>query len=180
LNGFEKHISGCSCYLALTLLWLCCLLPGVQAAGAPTVHSGQPTQLLSGDRLIFLTKEGRRYRVKLMGVKAPPPKGVPGAQAQRYLGSLVMGRFLTLTHRSTDAEGYLIGKLSHGGADVNIRMILAGLAVHDPQGQTEAELIRYAEAQHEAQRLKLGIWKRQVSQPRVVSPPGGGPGIILR
>ena len=164
----------------MTLLWLSCLLPDVQAAGAPTVHSGQPTQLISGDRLIFLTKEGRRYRVKLMGIKAPPQKGALGAQAQRYLGSLVMGRFLTLTHRSTDDEGYLLGKLSHGGADVNIRMILAGLAVHDPQGQTDAEFIRYAEAQREAQRLKLGIWRRQISQPRVVNPPGGGPGIILR
>ena len=91
-----------------------------------------------------------------------------------------MGRSLTLTHRSTDAEGYLLGKLSHGGADVNIRLIQAGLTFHDPRGQTEADLIRYADAQRKAQALGLGIWKPQKRQPRVQNLPGGGPGIILR
>lgn len=180
MNRFDTHISGYQPCWALILLGLCCLLPGAQAAGAPTVHSGRPMQLLSGDRLIFLTEEGQSYRVKLLGIEAPPPKGALGAQAQRYLGSLVMGRFLTLTHRSTDAEGYLLGKLSHGGADVNIRMIQAGLAVHDPRGQTKADLVLYADAQHKAKQSKLGIWKQRVNQPRLMNLPGGGPGIILR
>ncbi len=180
MNRFDSHISGYRPYRALIFLGLCCLLPSAQVTGASTVHAGQPTQLLSGDRLIFLTEEGKRYRVKLMGIEAPTPKEALGAQAQRYLGSLVMGRFLTLTHGSIDAEGFLVGKLSHGGADVNIRLIQAGLAVHDPRGQTETDLIRYADAQRKAQKLRLGIWKPQARQPRVRNLPGGGPGIILR
>ena len=180
MNRFDSHISGYRPYRALIFLVLCCLLPGVQATGMHTVHSGRPTQLLSGDRLIFLTEKGTRYRVKLLGIEAPPPKKALGAQAQRYLGSLIMGRFLTLKRGSIDAEGFLVGKLSHGGADVNIRLIQAGLAVHDPLGQTEADLVRYADAQRKAQALRLGIWKPQKRQPRVQYLPGGGPGIILR
>ena len=166
MNHIDPH-SDCRLHWLLIFPALCCLLLSTQVQGAANVYAGSPARLLSGDRLIFIAENGERHRLRLMGIKTAPPKQATSADAMRYLGSLVMGRSLTFKYRITDGDGYLVGNLFHGGADINIRMIQAGLAVHDPFGQPVTDQIRYAEAQRKAQQMSLGIWNRDAGRPQL-------------
>ncbi len=156
--------------------WLICLLLIFSLPGDGTESlSGRPLRVLSGDRLVLLGNDGSQYRIRLKGISADPPNEYWGAAAKRYLTTLVMGRFLTVQYQSQGSDGDLLAKLLHGGADMNRRLIQAGLARHNPAGQTSVERISYAAAEQEARRSRQGVWSRANSEveKRGRSMPGG-------
>lgn len=144
----------------------------VQAAGV----SGRALQVLSGDRLILQGIDGQRYSVRLAGVECLPPDQKWGVAARRYLGTLIMGRSVELTYEQQSAAGReRLGRLWHGGSDVNIRLLQAGLARYRPAGLSEAEQHRYAAAQQQAMASRQGLWSEAKGKTtaRSRSIPGG-------
>jgi endonuclease YncB( thermonuclease family) len=165
-------------YYWLTYLLLCFSLP---LSGEETL-SGRPLKVLGGDRLVLLGQDGNQYRIRLSGISTRPTDQFWGAAAKRYLSTLVMGRFLIVQYRRPDPDGYVPALLLHGGADLNIRLIQAGLATHDPAGQTQAERISYAAAQQKASQSGQGFWGQGngTGAKRGRSMPGGPLFRILR
>jgi len=138
---------------------LCCALilacgPFVQAAGI----SGRALQVLSGDRLILQGSDGKRYDVRLAGVKCPPPDQKWGVAARRYLGTLIMGRSIKLTYGQQSPGRGQLGRLWHGGSDVNIRLLQAGLAQYHPVGLSDSDQHQYAASEQRAMTSRQGLW----------------------
>jgi len=126
----------------------------VQAASI----SGRTLQVLSGDRLILQGSDGGRYNVRLAGVESPPPDQRWGVAARRYLGTLIMGRSINLTYERQSPGREQFGRIWHGGSDVNIRLLQAGLAHYRPAGLSEADQHHYAAAQQQAMNSRQGLW----------------------
>ena len=120
--------------------------------------SGRPVRILSGERLILLGNDGHRYLIKLAGIAVHPPDQRWGAAAKRQLESLIMGHSLIVRYTSVLAGGELLGFLYHGGADINIRLLQAGLAQFAPHGISGDKARRYAEAEQKARQASLGAW----------------------
>ena len=143
----------------------------VQAASI----SGRALQVLSGDRLILQGSDGKRYSVRLAGVECLPPDQKWGVVARRYLGTLIMGRSIMLTYARQSPGEEQLGRLWHGGSDVNIRLLQAGLARYLPAGLPEADKHRYAAAQQQAMASRQGLWSEAKGKTaaRSRSVPGG-------
>ena len=142
-------------FLTLSCLLLLLAAPLPQAAEI----SGRPLRLISGARLILQGSNGTPYQVKLAGIKSLPVNRKWGAAARRYLGTLIMGRPVTLEYRSGRPSDPLVGQLHQGGSNVNIRMLQAGVVIYDPVGLSENDQRRYSAAQQLAIDNRLGIWR---------------------
>lgn len=155
---------------------LCCLLlVSLQTAAAGESLIGRPARIISGNELVLLDNGGAMHRVRLSGIDTPPPNQPWGAAARRHLRTLVMGRSVMLFYRSTEQTQEIRGQLRHGGADINIRMLSAGLARLDPAGLSPMDVEKYTAAEQRAQAAGLGIWSTtgQIRQPQSRTLPGG-------
>jgi len=146
-------------YLSGLRVILCgLLLTTFQSAAANGILSGRPAQIVSGNELILMANNGTVQRIKLIGIDTEPPNLPWGATARRHLQSLVMGRSVTIFFGSKDQTGRVFGVLRHGGANINMRLISAGLARFNPTGLSPTDAEAYAAAEQEARRAGLGIW----------------------
>ena len=144
----------------LRVILCCLLLVSVQTAAAMEIMSGRPTRVISGNELELLSSDGTLHRVKLSGIDTLPPNQPWGAAARRHLQTLVMGRSVRFFYRRGERMEKIRGQLRHGGADVNIRLLSAGLARLDPSALSRADAERYAAAERTARTAGLGIWDR--------------------
>ncbi|MCP5416837.1 MAG: thermonuclease family protein [Chromatiaceae bacterium] len=159
-------IPKCRHSITLRALFCCLLLVSVETAAALEQMTGHPTQVFSGNELLLLTSAGTVHRVKLDGISVEPPGQQWGDAARRHLQTLVMGRPVTLVFQRERGSTALHGQLQHGGADINRRLLSAGLARFDPTGLPPAERESYAEAERRARSAGLGIWGNNGNQPR--------------
>ena len=159
----------------LRVMLCCLLLVSLQTAAAVESLTGRPARIVSGNELVLLGSDGVLHRIVLSGIDTQPPNQPWGAAAIRHLRSLVMGRSVTFLYRSTEHTERIRGQLRHGGADINIRLLAAGLARLDPSGLSRADTERYAAAERQARAAGLGIWSTAGREPRFQSrtPPGG-------
>ncbi len=153
MTFFLKH--GITLGLILLSLSLVSMSPAHAASMA-----GKPVQVISGDQLLLQAVNGKRYQVRLAGISAPSTREPWGAAARRFLDGLVMGRTVQLVPGLRRGRSTLTGRLFHGGADINLRMIQAGLARYDPIGLTDAEAHeQYQAAQRQAMQRAQGFWR---------------------
>lgn len=160
---------------SLRMILCSLLLITFQSAVADALLNGRPAQIISGDELILMTDSGTMQRIKLIGITTQAPNLPWGAAARRHLQSLVMGRSVTFFYRSKDQMGRALGQLRHGGADINIRQLSAGLGRFDPTGLAPIEAEEYAAAEQGAHKAGFGIWgsTEGETRPQARSVPGG-------
>ncbi|MCP4283771.1 MAG: thermonuclease family protein [Gammaproteobacteria bacterium] len=138
---------------------LCCLLLVLtQTAAAVESLTGRPARIISGNELVLLSGDGVMHRVKLNGIDTQSPNQPWGAAARKHLQALVMGRSVTLFYQRADRTKEIRGQLRHGGADINIRLLDAGLARLNRYGLSHAEVAKYAAAEQRARATGQGIW----------------------
>jgi endonuclease YncB( thermonuclease family) len=139
-----------------TALLLCLLLlsQGVFAASL----SGRPSRIISGDKLVLTTEDNQHIQIQLLGIKAPPLTTPLGRAAKKRLSTLVAGKPVTVDFRVRNRWGHPLGKVTLGDADINLRLLSIGLAIHKPDFQTVLENNLYSQAMRRAKHLKLGIW----------------------
>jgi len=142
----------------LRVMLCCLLLVSVQTATAIESLTGRPVRIISGNALVLVDSNGIAHRVKLSGIDTQPPNQPWGATARRHLQTLVMGRSVTLIYPGRGRTEEIHGQLRHGGADINIRLLSAGLARFDPSGLSRTDAERYAAAERRARMKRLGIW----------------------
>ena len=144
--------------------------------GLAQTVSGRPLQILSGDRLLLMSQDNNLYRIVLAGIEAPPPESRWGAAAKRHLSTLVLGRVVSVeSARLRPGTDELPARVLLGGADINLRMLQAGLARHKPGDRPADRRDGYAAAEQQARDAGQGIWSQQPTADRAFSRriPGG-------
>jgi len=141
------------CYLIL-------LLVGVTSASALTqTQSGRVFRVVSGDRLVLIDSGNAVYAVRLAGIKAPAPDQPFGADARTHLQTLLLGRFVSVHYENRVGNQPILGKITFGGADMNLRQIQAGLARFRPDhGLSDSQQRQYAQAERQARAAGQGMW----------------------
>lgn len=160
-----------------------CIATGflVAALAASAVQAaiviGKVIEVADGATLTILSKTGSSlHRVRLAGVTAPPVDSVLGSRAREALRRTLSGKFVRIDANALDSAGMLIGtvEIVYSAAecpvpahcklptDPGFRQLSAGYAVVDEetiQFRSEERQQRYAAAQAEAKKQKLGVWK---------------------
>ncbi|MEN8179041.1 MAG: thermonuclease family protein [Pseudomonadota bacterium] len=81
--------------------------------------------------------------------------------SRRHLHMLLAGKFITVIYRTLTPRGNILGQVLHGGVDINLRMIEAGMARVYPEGRlSPGVLLQYHNAERSAQARKLGLWQK--------------------
>jgi endonuclease YncB( thermonuclease family) len=119
---------------------------------------GRPSRIISGDKIVLTTDDNQHIQIQLLGIQAPPLSTPLGRAARKQLSTLVAGRPVTVEFQLRNRWGHPLGKVLLGGADINLRLLSIGLAVHRPDFQTVRENNLYSQTMQRAKRLKLGIW----------------------
>jgi micrococcal nuclease len=123
--------------------------------------SGQVISVPDATRIILQTDQGERLRVKLAGIQYPRNKLTGADIGKRHLHMLLAGRFVTVEVISRSPRGVILGRVLHGGADVGLQMLQAGLAetAADSAALDPALKQRYREAEREARSREMGYWQ---------------------
>jgi endonuclease YncB( thermonuclease family) len=142
--------------LAVFLLLLLTLLP----AQAATL-TGRVIRVSDGDTLVVISANKAQHEIRLQGIDAPERGQAVDATSKAHLSERVAGKFVVVEFNKYDRYGRVVGKVLLSGEDVNLEQIEAGLAWHYRKYQGEqspSDRVKYADAEREARRLKLGLW----------------------
>ncbi len=148
------------------VIWCLVLLVGVASASAAAqTLSGRVFRVISGDQLVLIDSENALYTVRLAGIRAPAPGRPFGADARTHLQTLLLGRVAIVHYeRRKDAQP-ILGKLTYGGADVNLRQIQAGLArFRSDHGLSDLQRRLYLQAEKQARATGQGMWRDSMSR----------------
>jgi endonuclease YncB( thermonuclease family) len=150
-------------YITLTLAAL--LLLGASSGFAQEyrqrLESVRVVGVSDGDTITVLTKDKEQVRVRLAGIDAPESAQAFGDRAKQKLSDLVFGKTVTVLFDKQDRYGRTLGKVLLGEGDMNMQMLLAGLAWHYKEYQNEqpeADRDMYGMAEAEARESRLGLW----------------------
>jgi endonuclease YncB( thermonuclease family) len=122
--------------------------------------AGQVLAVMSGNLISLSRASGDIRTVQLIGI-SPPVNARWEMISRRHLHMLLAGKFVTVDYHTMTPSGHLLGRVIHGGADINMRMLATGMAQLTPEAPLAVEThSQYKRAQQEARKLHLGIWAR--------------------
>lgn len=157
LRGWYLLVAAlCSAIAAVTVP----MCPARDATGRPlwrleTVHDG--------DTVTCVDPEGRRHKIRLVGIDAPEHGQAFGDTARTALAGKLAGHGIRVEGDAYDQHGRLLGRLLVADRDVNRELVAEGWAWAFG-GFAPNEDLMAAEAA--ARREKRGLW----ADPRPVSP----------
>lgn len=109
-----------------------------------------------GDTLNIINSKNKKIKIRLYGIDAPETTQKYGQASRDYLRKIVKNKTLTYKIRSKDDYGRVVATLYGDNKDLNYEMIKAGLAWHYKYYYKSK---KYAEAEKNARKQKLGLWK---------------------
>jgi endonuclease YncB( thermonuclease family) len=113
-----------------------------------------------GDTITVVRDQATR-KIRLAGIDAPEKNQPFGLMAKEFLASLVFGKDVEIQTEKKDRYGRDVGKVLSEGNDVNLKMLVAGLAWHYKKYQSEQspdDRMRYDRAEKEARTAQRGLW----------------------
>lgn len=125
------------------------------------VISGKVIRVVDGDTITVLDAQMQQHKVRLAGIDAPERRQAFGHRAQEFLASLVASQQVDVETEKTDKYGRLVGKVLVHGRDINLAVVVAGLAWHYKtyeSEQTPADRMLYASAEQDARNQRKGLW----------------------
>ena len=129
--------------------------------------NGQVLSVESGDLITLTRANGDRKTIRLLGISAPPKQTKLRRASRRHLKMLLAGKFITVSYQRVTAKGEILGRVLHGGSDIGLQMLEAGLArIKNHRELTGALMEGYREAQRKAQDRRLGLWSTNSQQRR--------------
>ncbi|MEW8339768.1 MAG: thermonuclease family protein [Candidatus Thiodiazotropha taylori] len=114
----------------------------------------------SGELIQIKSSDGRYRQVKLLGIHIPRHSKVGSIDAKRHLAMLLAGRIVTVEYQKLTTKGVILGLVRHGGADVALQMLKAGLArvsIGDPLNPQTFRVYQAYEAR--ARNSGMGLWQ---------------------
>lgn len=109
-----------------------------------------------GDTLNVINGNNKKVKIRLYGIDAPETTQKYGQASRDYLRKIVKNKRLTYKIRSKDDYGRVVATLYGDDKDLNYEMIKAGLAWHYKYYYKSK---KYAEAEKNARKQKIGLWK---------------------
>ncbi|MBA4446877.1 thermonuclease family protein, partial [Cylindrospermopsis raciborskii CS-506_C] len=119
-----------------------------------TTLSGKAVKIIDGDTFDLLSN-GNLYRVRLNGIDCPERGQAYYREAKAALGKFCNNRTITVTYRSKDRNGRLLGDVYAGNQYINLLLVQQGYAWHFKKYSTD---VRLAKAETEARAVKKGLW----------------------
>jgi endonuclease YncB( thermonuclease family) len=116
--------------------------------------SGKAVKIIDGDTFDILSN-GSLYRVRLNGIDCPESGQPYYREAKAALGNFCNNRTITVTYRSKDRNGRLLGDVYAGNQYINLLLVQKGYAWHFKKYSTD---VRLAKAETEARATKRGLW----------------------
>ena len=117
---------------------------------------GQCVGITDGDTATLLLPDNSQKEVKFWGIDAPESRQDFGQRAMQKLSDLIFKKEVKVEVSETDLYGRAIGKVYVDSTYVNLEMVIAGLAWHNVQHDSND--IELAEAEKFARTLKRGLW----------------------
>lgn len=125
------------------------------------VISGKVVRVADGDTITVLDAQMRQHKIRLAGIDAPERRQAFGHRALEFLASLVASQQVDIETEKTDKYGRSVGKVLLQGRDVNLAVLVAGLAWHYKayeSEQTPEDRMLYASAEQDAREQRKGLW----------------------
>ena len=85
-----------------------------------------------------------------------------GTKSKEHLSDLVAGMSVVVDYSKYDRYQRILGKVLLNGEDVNLEQVEVGLAWHYkklPSEESPSDRVKYSDAELEARRLELGLWR---------------------
>ena len=122
---------------------------------------GRVVGISDGDTLTLLVSGRERQKVRLAGIDAPEKSQPFGQRSKEWLSALAYNDIVSVTWNKRDRYGRILWKVLHKGTDVNLEMVVSGLAWHYKHYEMEqpaADRRAYALAEDRARSAHLGLW----------------------
>ena len=137
---------------------------------------GKVVKIADGDTVTIVDASGEKHRIRLAGIDAPEKNQPHGDASTQGLVALVSGKTVTIEYEKRDRYKRIVGKVLVDPPsdvvcmaidcvkkiDAGLEQIKAGLAWHYKyyqMEQSEKDRRLYSEAELEARRKPIGLWK---------------------
>ena len=127
------------------------------------ILKGRVVSVADGDTITILGDENTQYKIRLNAIDAPEKSQAFGQKSKQQLSNYVFGKDITVTWKSKDKYGRVLGTVFVGGKDINLQMVRDGFAHHYKRFDNSPA---YAAAETEARQNRRGLW----SDPNPIPP----------
>jgi endonuclease YncB( thermonuclease family) len=124
---------------------------------------GKVVKVADGDTFTMLCNGNEQVKVRLYGIDCPESKQDYGQRAKQFLSERIAGKTVSVTYKSKDRYGRVLGTVTINNVNINEALLSAGLAWHYKQYDKSQRL---AALESEARRNRTGLW----SQPNPIPP----------
>lgn len=145
----------------LSRLAIPCLLSLSMACSAGEIR-GVVVGVADGDTITLLDASKTQHKVRLAGIDAPEKRQPFGGRSRESLSELVAAQTVVVETDKKDRYGRTVGKILLDGQDINLEQIRRGMAWHYKtyaREQSPEDRRAYAEAEQEARKARLGLWR---------------------
>ena len=125
------------------------------ALNAQTIQ-GKVVRVADGDTITILDSTNVQNKVRLNKIDAPEKSQAFGEVSRKHLASMVASKNVQVEWTKKDKYGRILGDITIGTTNVNLRMVQDGLAWHFKAFDNTKE---FAQAEIEARSKKIGLWK---------------------
>lgn len=139
-----------------------------------------------GDTITLLDDQRTQHKIRLSGIDAPEKAQAFGQRSKEHLSSLVFGHRVMVETEKQDRYGRTVGKVVIDGRDVNLAMVVAGMAWHYKKyegEQSPSDRLLYADAEQLAAKDRRGLWNSESEIPpwtfRRISRPRNNPLLVV-
>jgi endonuclease YncB( thermonuclease family) len=119
-------------------------------------------RVTDGETIVVLDADKVQHKIRLKGIDAPERGQAYGTKSKEHLSDLVAGKSVVVDYSKYDRYQRILGKVLVNGEDVNLEQVEAGMAWHYKKYQSEqssTDRVKYSDAEREARRQKLGLWR---------------------
>ena len=116
---------------------------------------GRVIRVADGDTMTVLAAGNVQEKIRLHGIDAPEKDQAFGQKSKQRLSDYVFGKDVTVTWKSRDKYGRILGTVWLGGKDNNLQMLQDGCAWHYKRFDSNPA---YAAAEAEARQMRRGLW----------------------
>lgn len=116
--------------------------------------TGRVVDVHDGDSITVLVDKVQ-HKIRLDGIDAPEAKQAFGEASRKALATMVAGKTVSVDWSKRDRYQRIIGRVTVGGTEVNLKQVSSGMAWHFTEYSKDQ---RYADAQAEAKSKRLGLW----------------------
>ena len=130
--------------------------------------NAQVVRIIDGDTIDVLDSNGKKLRIRLLGIDTPEQKQQFGYESTLYLKKIINRMPITIISTPDKNKPYtldyykrILGKIILNGNDINLEMIKKGMAWHFKKykkNQPIDDRHSYNKAENEARRGKIGLW----------------------